>query len=104
MRRLVGVSTHCHGLSGGNQRLSLSKGNQQEEKKETRENQTCRLSPEGGRAFHDAAVSERLQEKREKEKEVKRYWLFHEKFISEREERRHWRVGIHEAEGRERKP
>lgn len=60
---------------------------------ETRENQ-FRLSPEGGLAFHDAAVSEKLQEKRERrlQKEEKRYWVFYEKFISEWEEQWHWRV------------
>lgn len=78
----------------------LLKGGPRE--KGTREKQKCRLSPEGGLAFHDAAVSKKLQEKCERglQKEKKRYWVFYEKFISEWEERWHWRVWIHEAEGR----
>lgn len=43
--------------------MSFSKGDQEIRKGE---NQKCRLSPEGGLAFHDAAVSEKLQEKRER--------------------------------------
>lgn len=58
------------------------------EKEKRKKKQKYVLSPEGGLAFHDAAVTEKLQEKREKRlrKEVKRYWVFYENFISEWEE------------------
>lgn len=64
------------------------------ERKNQEKKQKCRLSPEGGLAFHDIAVSEKLLEKRERriQEEVKRYRVFYEKFISEGEERWDWRV------------